>query len=481
MLLGQIGSQVISLAVIGTLYRLVDTAEFGIFGMLLPLLLLAEMLGSLGLNIAAVQKREIDQQTLSTLFWLNASFSLVAGGVIGLGGLGCSLVYRTPALQPLSLALAGLPLVASAGRIHRAVLERKLALAPLTLARLIAQLGGGLAAVLVAWRGGQVWALVAQQYGEFSLLALGLWVAEPWRPGMWRRGSGVGALVRFGGYYSLSSLLFFAAQNADKVILSWLLGASQAGRAAVGIYTQTLALALKPVHLVCTPVTGIMLPALSRAHSEPSLFGRLAVDFYRMLGIVLFPCGAGLWSVADELMATLGGPAWAPAGPVLRALALLVFAQGLVNIAGSVFSAAGRADRLLFGAGVIALVLIQAYLAGQWLGGRFAGPTYGPVLGVAWAQSLAMVLVILVPYTAYCFASCGISPVPLLRALLPALLAAAVMGGVVFLVNVLLVKALPAAPARLPALVAVGVLSYCVLARREIRWLKDHLWGSAIR
>src|SRR5689334_8808293 len=73
----QFASQLISLAMLVGLYRLIDPAEFGLMGMILPLVLFLRLFTSLGLNVASVQKQEISAQEISSLFWLNLAFGLL--------------------------------------------------------------------------------------------------------------------------------------------------------------------------------------------------------------------------------------------------------------------------------------------------------------------------------------------------------------------------------------------------------------------
>ncbi len=202
--------------------------------------------------------------------------------------------------------LAGTLVVSACAAQHQALLERKLQIGRLAALRLVAQVTGGAVAILAAWALQSVWALIVQQYVELVVLALLAWWWEPWRPCAWRRGESARELLRFGGFYASSGLLFFLAQNVDKILLGWLLGATQAGHAAVGFYSQAFNLMMKPVYVVASPITGIMLPALSRTAHQPTRFTPLVARFFRMVGILLFPCGVGLCVVALDVVLVLG-------------------------------------------------------------------------------------------------------------------------------------------------------------------------------
>ncbi len=469
-LIGQITSQLISLATLALLYRMVPRDQFGLLGMVAPLLLLARVFASLGLNVAAVQRRSLSSGQLSTLFWINLVVSVVAAAVVAIAGPALARLYHVPALSWLSAALAGTLIVAAWGAQHQALLERKLRLGRLAAARVAAQAAGGLAAVIAAWQGLGVGALVTQQYVELALLATLAWQLDSWRPHRPSRGERAGELVVFGGFYSLSSLMFFVAQNADKVLLALWLGSSRQGQVALGMYTQAFNLMMKPVTLVATPVTGVLLPALSRAVHPSEAFTELVVRFFRLVGLVLLPAGAGLLVVAPDLMPWLGGSDWTPAGKMLAALAPVVLVQGWINIVGSVYASSGFARHLSLAATLSAIVLVTGCLAGLLLADRGNANAVQSAQAVALAYTLAT-LALSAPYLLACLHTVHVSAAAVFRPLGHVLLVTLVMATAVHALRLSLLALEVPLAARLALTVAAGVCLFAALARRHMRWL----------
>ncbi len=469
-MVAQIASQLISFIVLAVLYRLIAPDQFGLLGMVVPLLLLAKIFASFGLNVATVQKKELTDGQLSTLFWASLLVSLVVAGAVSACGPLAAKVYQTSQLTPLVMALAGTLVLAAVGAQHQALLERNLQIGRLATARVIAQAVGGVAAVVAAVAHWGVWALVVQQYVELAVLGALVWWLEPWRPRRWRHGHSAGDLLRFGGYYSLSSLMFYVAQNVDKILIAWLLAGSREGRAALGLYSQAFNLMMKPVYLVTSPMTGVMLPALSRLAHQRRELEQLVARFYRMVAVVLFPCGVGLTVVAVDAMLVLGGSTWRPAGYLLMALAPTVLTQGLLNISGSLFAATGHARALFLGALATALVMVGAVLVGFFLGGVWAPGPEGATLAVACCYTVATVVVLPLPYLAFCFRVAEVSPYTVLRPLVRPALCAALMGAVVWTVRYFTAWLGMVGLPQLLLVVGSGVAAYGGLARNEIRW-----------
>jgi len=475
-IVAQMASQLISLAALAVLWRLVDRSDFGLVGMVVPLLLLLRTFGTLGLNVAGVQQRQLSPGEASSLFWLQLALGVAVAAAMAACAPLLAWAYRAPAVTAIALALAGTSIVAALGAQHQALLERKLQFGRLSVVRLLGQTIGSAAGIAAAVGGWGVWALVVQQYAELLVISAAAWIAQPWRPFSPLRGESIRSLIRFGGYYTASGLMFALAQNLDKILLAFFLGATKQGQAMLGMYTQAFNLMMKPVYLVTSPITGVMLPALSRARHDRGAYRQLLCGFYRMVGIALLPCGVGLFLVGDDVMVVLGGDAWHQAGMILVALAPAILAAGFINIAGSVFASAGRADRLFLGSAAIALVMNVAVAGGLYLGTIAGPPQMGTALGVAGAYAAALTLVVFIPYMIYCFRTVGVKTTDVLVSLAGPLLASTAMGVVVGVVRFgpFGVDSLPAA-GRLAVLVAAGVVAYLFFARRELRWLIGRL------
>ncbi|MHB9045246.1 MAG: lipopolysaccharide biosynthesis protein [Pirellulales bacterium] len=462
----QVVSQAISLAVLASLYRLLAPGEFGLVGMVFPLLMFLRLFTTLGLNVATVQHGTLRPGQVSSLFWLNLTLGVSMGVVTAAAAPALAWFYSTPELVPVTLAMAGISLTSALGAQHQALLERNLRLAPLAVARLAGQAAGGAAAVGMALAGGGVWALVTQQYVELAVLAAVLWAIEPWRPSRPGRGEPVSHLVRFGGYYTGSSVMSYLSTNVDNILIGCVLGSR-----ALGFYSQAYNLMQKPVYLLTSPLVSIMLPALARGQRDPAEYRKLLLAFYRLIAVVTLPAGVGVLIVGREAMLVLGGPGWAEAGTILTVLAPAILVLGFVNVAATVFASVGRTDRLFAASTAMAAILCPMFGVGLWVGRWYDAA----VLGVACSFSLTM-LAMFAPFMLYGLRTVGVSARAWLASIRAAAMAAVGMGLVVLACRYGLsrVEGLPAVWL-LAAEVAVGVAVYTVLARGEIRWFAEQL------
>ena len=85
-LVGQLGSQLVSLAALAVLYRLLEPGDFGLLGMAVPLVMIPRMLSTMGLAVATVQREQLEESQLTHIFWLGLKMGLVAAATTALMG-----------------------------------------------------------------------------------------------------------------------------------------------------------------------------------------------------------------------------------------------------------------------------------------------------------------------------------------------------------------------------------------------------------
>ncbi len=461
--------QIVSLAVLSVLLRLLGPDPFGLLAMVLPLLLLARTFTAFGLNVAAVQRESLGREEASSVLWFTLAIGLLTTAALWAAADAVAWFYDQPKLAPAATALAGTSLAFALGVLQQARLERHLKLTALAVTRLAAQLLSGLLAIAYAISMGAenhyggVTTLVVQQYAELLLLAAVVWALEPWLPQAPWRGAAISDMLRFGRQYTASGLFFTLGQQLDKILIGSLLG-----ERALGLYSQAFNIAMKPVTVVSTATTGVMLPALSRARPDAIAYQELVLAFNRLVAIFLFPVGVGLMIVGPEVMSFLGGGQWQAAGPLLAILAAIVLVQGFINIAGSAFASMGKTRQLMLGAAALAGGSLLGLLLGWWIG-SLAGDR---LIAVTTGYAAALVLVLFLPYQAYCLWSVGVRVAAWRGAVKRAAVAALGMGIIVLGVKLVLLGLTSLGdPARLAVLVPLGVVCYLGMARQEIRWV----------
>jgi O-antigen/teichoic acid export membrane protein len=469
---GHLASQLIGVGTLAVLYRLLEPEDYGLLAAVLPAVMLPRMAATLGPGVAVLQRRDLSHTQLSVLFWLQV-FVGVAATFLSVG-ICCLLAwkYRQQMLFPVGVALASGTLFAAIGNQHQALLERELRFGTASLLRLVAQFIACATAIgWAVWRP-DVWSLVLQHVVELFVLVIGSWLLMSWRPSWPARPWHVRELIPFSAAYSASSLVHFLSQNIEKILLPMFFG--EAGNRALGLYSQAFGLMIKPVYLLTTPLTGVMVSSLAKAPVGSEFYAQLTAKFFRFSALGLFPCAIGLALVSDEVMLLLGGEEWRDGSGLLRWLAPSIITIGLQNLAIFVLASRGMGRALLIASAWLLLLILQGAAFGMYAGQIWSPANEEPALRASFGLAVAFTLVQFFvwggPFLWFALRSVGVSPVAIAWNIWPAARAAALMGLLVFGVKTLLnASDVESSTLRLFAMVLTGMISYCLLTARELR------------
>lgn len=392
--LGQLVNWAITLLVA----RLLVPADYGLLAMASLVTALLMLMSELGLGQAMVQFERLDGPQLRRVF---ATVLLVNAGFILLILVAAPLIagfFREARLSPILRALSVQFLPAAIAVIPDSLLQRELDFRKRAWVELSAALAGGLTSLGLALAGLGVWALVLGTLASSVTKAVGINLVSPFLtwPDLSLRG--MRSLMVFGGYVTVSRLLWFFYSQADVLIAGrWL------GKDLLGFYSIALHLASRPLHRISPIISQVLFPAMARIKDEPGTVTYGVLKVVRLLSFFAFPVFWGLSSVAPQLVVVFLGTKWVPATLPLRLLALVMPLRVISNALSPAMEGVGRADvatRNLVAACVIMPVAFAVGsswgLAGLSLAWVAAFPivfglnlsTSLPVLGVTRAQML---------------------------------------------------------------------------------------------
>lgn len=331
------GSQAVVTLVLA---RLLTPNDFGLIALLLVFTSLGALLTDAGFGTALVQRREVGDDDETTVFWFNAGAGLIMAGLLCIGAEGIAHFFSQPELAPLTrLAALAVPLGAL-GAVPDALLTKRFDFLSRTHAQLIASVGSGSLAILLAWRGYGVWSLVWQALAAAMLRSACLWFFSGWRPRGVFRAASFRMLFGFGGYMLMSGLLNTISVRLQSVIIGKLFDAR-----SLGYYTLAQSVPDAPMSFVGTLLGRVGLPVFSTMADRPDKL-REALRMSLRLSMFLFiPCMFGIAVVARPLIITLYGEQWSPAVPAVSLLSIAASLWPLHVLNLAALNAQGRSDR----------------------------------------------------------------------------------------------------------------------------------------
>lgn len=374
---GQAIQRISGLVITAALARLLMPEDFGLIALTTTAVGLVSILSEAGLTNALVQRLDIVEEHLTSAFWL----SLAIGVTLALLGWAASpliaKLYHEPRLVPLIGALMITLPLGSIGQVPDALLQRRLAFGRLAAVDCVGNIIAGVIGVVLAIQHAGVWALVAQRLALVLISACGRLVAARWLPRLFFHFRYVRDVLSFSASVMGCTLVNFAVNNVDNIIIGGALGVR-----ALGYYALAYNLVMLPAMSVGGLIARVMFPVLSSLQDDIVRLRRGYLRMVHVVSSVTLPVIVGLGAVAPLFVTTIYGERWTPAIPILRVLVVIGIMQA-VNTSALIFYALGRPN-LLLACVVVSLVCMSLSFA--------VGVRWG-LMGVAWAYVIVSPIV----------------------------------------------------------------------------------------
>jgi PST family polysaccharide transporter len=335
--IGQIARQVISLVVVAILARLLSPGDFGLVAMGYTVKALAYVFASVGMGSAIIQRKELDEDHLSTAYWSSFMAGILMTAVVAGSSPFVSWFFNRPELTWIIAVTAITFTFGGISSTHRDLLERKMKFKHISIIDFCDTLAGSAVAVIMAMKGMGYWSLVAREIaGAFFKIPLYCF-ASGWRPRLIFKIHCFKNLFGFSSYVLLSNFLNYFNRNADNIIIGKVLGAT-----LLGYYDLAYNFMLKPLQYVSFTTAKALFPALSRIQEDKDGVRIIYLRTVKIISLLTFPMMAGLFVVAPETILVIYGPKWATTVPVLQIFCLVGALQSILTTVGTVYMSQGK-------------------------------------------------------------------------------------------------------------------------------------------
>lgn len=357
-MLSQFFTWVITLIVI----RLLTPADYGLLAMATIFLSLLVMVADVGMGPALVQRQELGERELRQAFGIALALHLALAVALALAAPLISRFFEETELVPIVRVLSVQLVIGAFGVIPDAVLQRQLEFRKRSLLDLAATVTGSLVTLALALTGQGVWALVLGSMTSQALRVVGVNLLTGCLTRPEFSLTGTRSLLQAGGQATLSQIIWFLFNQADRFIAGKLLG-----KEVLGYYSVALDLAALPNQKISPLINQVAFPSFSRMqHDVPRVAANTLLGV-RLLCIVAFPVLWGISSVAPEIVSALLGSTWIASILPLQILALVMPLRMISTFVTNPVHGLGRFDVGLANNAVAFLVMATAYAVGvQW-------------------------------------------------------------------------------------------------------------------
>ncbi len=323
------------------LARLLFPSDYGLIGMAVVFTSFAAIISEVGIGSALVQAQASKLKTihLHTTFWASLVWACAVFAVLSLvvGPFAASF-YNEPKLTAIVAALSISVLVGPLNTVHKAQLTRKFNFKRLTYISNSSSIVGGVVALIAAFLGLGVWALVIYSVVP-TLVAFPMYFSvTKYYPKFEFSRDAFQDVFGFGITTMATSLA-----NTFISQLDYLLVGKLVSKHALGVYTFAFVITDLVRKQLMAVLNSVMFPAYSAIQHDKKKLAKVYLKVVKYNAVVIYPLMAVLLVNTRSLITTFFGNKWIDSVLVIKILTVSVFFHMLVNSNTSLIRGMGKA------------------------------------------------------------------------------------------------------------------------------------------
>lgn len=373
---GQLIKFCLQLGSVVVLARLLTPEDYGMFGIVIAIIVFMNLFTNMGLSIVTIQRIDITHAQINNLFWINTVMGIGSALILVAAAPLVGLMCREPRLGSMLLLMSLSCVAGGISAQPQALLKRDMRFKTLAYIEVVAMITGVIVAIAVACYNGGYWSLVYMHLTITTITACGALCACQWLPSMPNRNADTSLLVTSGKQITITAILAYASRNVDTLLIGWAQGPRE-----LGFYDKAYQLLLLPSLQITLPISNVAMSFLSKAQLNGGQHRRhhaIIALFTASLGMAFT---AFLFVDAETLIKLILGSQWMESVPIFRALAPAAFVNTFLITLNWVLISLGQTERFFRMTLALTVLTVIGFVIGLFWG----------ALGVAVALSVCRV------------------------------------------------------------------------------------------
>lgn len=358
--IGKFGSQVIAIIPAMIMARLLGPEQYGIIAMAGIFTGIAYQLADGGFGNALVQKKNADNIDFSTVFYFNIGICGIIYTIIFFCAPFISEFFKEPILTAV-IRVSSLGIIFGAfGQIQTLIFKKEISYKAPVSRNLICQLASVIVAIVMAYSGFGVWALVAQGLVQTLGTTIINWIISSWRP-IWAFSlSRLKELFNYGSKTLVSSLIDYGFSKLYEIIIGRVYTPS-----SLGFYNRAYSTADIFKGTFFTVFSGVTFPIFVKMQDDNDRMRSNIRKFIMIVTLLIFTSMILLMILARPLFILLYSSKWLGAIALFQIACFVAMITPIESILESVILAKGHSGKFLL-ISIIRKILVVSVIAVVW-------------------------------------------------------------------------------------------------------------------
>lgn len=319
--------------------RILSPADYGVIGMILVFIVVANIFIDSGMSQALVQRKNRSAADMATAFYFNIAISVICYIILFFCAPAIANFYSVPMLVPILRVLGLNIIIAAFATVQRANLLAKLDFKTIAVVNICSVTVSGIVGIWMAYTGYGVWALVGQQMSSMLTSSCVFWLFGRWHPTAPFSKESFRILWNFGSKLLATGLVSTIIREINSVAIGRIYRSEE-----LGYYTRAVQTSDMVAITTNEVINAVTFPVLSSLQDNRE---QMVSVYSRMLGMTaffIFPIMTGLAVIAKPFISVLLTDKWLPAVVLLQWLCFARMFTPISSLNMNILNAIGRSD-----------------------------------------------------------------------------------------------------------------------------------------
>lgn len=316
--------------------RILDPRDFGIVSIATMLIYYANTLTNLGFNQALVQRYEINNGHVNSVFTLDLSVSIFMAGLFYAFAPLMASFFRSPESISVIRAMSLSFIVSTFYDLPHCLLRRNLHFQITSIVDATREVLVSIITVFLAISGFRYWSIVWGHLIPILFCAMYLCFKARWLPTFQYHHSRIQELFTFGIWSFVRAQVYFLTNRIDRFII-----ARFSDLATLGLYDKAKSLSQMPYESITAQLNSVLFSSTSRSQYEVDSIANLLYKSLTIVSLLTFPIYFGLCSVAEHFVLVMLGKKWS----------MIIIPLQIMSLSGIFLSTSGVMGTVLTGGG----------------------------------------------------------------------------------------------------------------------------------
>lgn len=347
--------------------RLITPGDYGLIAMLSIFIAVSQVLIDSGVSNSLIQNQHRTAIDYSTVFYINLAIGLSCYLLLYAGAPLIAKFYAQPILIPVTRIYALTLVISSLTLVQKARFFIEFRYRQLSLISVISLISAGIVAIVLAYWGYGVWALVAYYLLQSMANSLLIWCVSKWHP-LWIFSRTAARLAfSFGSKLLVANLIHTITANIYTLIIG-----KKYHAVDLGYYGRGQSISYIYPSNISNMFNQAAYPVLCELQDDNTRLKEVFVNYIKTATILTFPLMTLLVALAEPLVQVLLGEKWLPSVPFVQILAVGYMLDPVMRLNAIVLSVTGKSKYSLWAEIskkiiLILLLLITIPLGLKWL------------------------------------------------------------------------------------------------------------------